>query len=109
VFMERFGKMTLKIKNLSPEVALHHLVITLKPGPFSGSLCKNPAASLEELRRRIAKYMVLEELKDFRKQIKDEMSQKLMMIIELIEVNLQGQTKGLKIYSKTLDLNDTRL
>lgn len=30
-FMERLGKVTLKIRNISPEVTMHHVVITLKP------------------------------------------------------------------------------
>lgn len=74
--MERFGKMTLKIKNLSLEVTLHHLVTALKPGPFSDNLCKKPATNLEELRRRATKFMELEELKEFRKQLRDETTQK---------------------------------
>jgi len=65
--MEQFGKMTLKIKNLSLKVALYHLVIALKRGPFSDSLCKKLVDSLDELHKRAAKYMELEELKEFRK------------------------------------------
>jgi len=49
-FMERFGKIVLNICNLSPEVAMHHMVTVLKPGPFSDSLCKKPVMNLDELR-----------------------------------------------------------
>ena len=38
-FMDRFGKTTLDIRNLSPEVAMHHMVTALKPRPFLDSLC----------------------------------------------------------------------
>lgn len=62
--MKRFGKMTVKIKSLSPEFSLHHLVTALKSDPFSNSLCKKPISSLDELRRRVAKFMELEELKE---------------------------------------------
>jgi len=65
--MRRFGKMTLKIKNLSPKVALHHLVIVLKPGPFSNNLCKKLATSLDKLRKRATKFMKLKELNEFMK------------------------------------------
>jgi len=68
--------MTFKIKNLSLEVVLHHLIIALRPRLFSDSLCKKPVASLDELRRRAAKYMELEELDEFRKQLREEDAQK---------------------------------
>jgi len=64
--MERFGKLTLQIKNLDPNVSLHHLIATFRPGPFVESLCKKPAYDLDELRCRVAKFMELEELCEFR-------------------------------------------
>ncbi|XP_068479118.1 uncharacterized protein [Phaseolus vulgaris] len=67
-FMERFGRMALSIRNLSPEVSMHHMITALRPGPFADSLCKKPAVSLDELRRRAAKFMQMEELRDFRNQ-----------------------------------------
>ena len=48
--MERFGKLALQIRNLNPEVTLHHMVTALRPGPFTDSLCMEPASSLDELR-----------------------------------------------------------
>jgi len=55
--MDRFSKMALDIRNLSPEVAMHHMVTALKPGPFSDSLCMQPATTLDESRQRTTKYM----------------------------------------------------
>jgi len=66
--MERFRKLTLRIKNLDPNVALHHLITTLRPGPFADSLCKKPTLDLDELRASAAKFMQLEELREFRSQ-----------------------------------------
>jgi len=72
--MNRFGKMALDIRNLIPKVAMHHMVTTLKPGPFSNSLCMQSATTLDELRQRATKYMQMEELKEFRNkaQVPDE-------------------------------------
>ena len=50
-FIDRFGKVAMSIRNLSPEVAMHHMLTALRPGPFADSLCMQPAASLYELRR----------------------------------------------------------
>ncbi|XP_020203550.1 uncharacterized protein LOC109789096 [Cajanus cajan] len=67
-FMERFGKMTLSIRNLDPAVAMHHLTMALRPGPFVNSLCKKPPRDLDDLRQRATKYMQMEELAEFRSQ-----------------------------------------
>ncbi|XP_020221010.1 uncharacterized protein LOC109803741 [Cajanus cajan] len=67
-FMERFGKMTLSIRNLDPAVAMHHLTTALRPGPFVNSLCKKPPWDLDDLRQKATKYMQMEELAEFRSQ-----------------------------------------
>jgi len=64
-FMDRFSKMVLDIRNLSPEVVMNHMVTALKSGLFSDSLCMQPTTTLDELRQRATKYMQLEELKEF--------------------------------------------
>ncbi|XP_027343176.1 uncharacterized protein LOC113855745 [Abrus precatorius] len=68
--MERFGKVTLSIHNLEPAVAIHHLRTALKPGPFVNSICKKPPVDLDELRSRAAKYMQMEELSEYRNQVR---------------------------------------
>nr|KYP31978.1 hypothetical protein KK1_047453 [Cajanus cajan] len=70
-FMERFGKMTLSIRNLDPAVAMHHLTTALRPGPFVNSLCKKPPRDLDDLRQRATKYMQMEELAEFRSHTKN--------------------------------------
>jgi len=73
-FIDRFGKTTMSIRNLSPEVAMHHMLTALRPGPFANSLCMQLAASLDDLRRRAAKFMELEELREFRNIARIEVS-----------------------------------
>jgi len=48
------------------------MVRTLWLGPFADSLCKKPAANLDELRQRVAKIMQLEELTEFRNHVRVE-------------------------------------
>jgi len=76
--MERFGKVALTIRNLSPEVTMHHMITTLKPRPFVISLCKKPATNLHELRRRSSKFMQMEELREFRNQARADGNDKKM-------------------------------
>jgi len=70
--MERFGKVALNIWNLNPEVAMHHMVTALRPDIFSDSLCKKLVLDMDELRQRATKFMQLEELKEFRHQVRSE-------------------------------------
>ena len=71
-FVDRFSKVAMSIRNLSPDVAMHHMLTALRPGPFADNLCMQPADSLDELRKRAAKYMQLEELREFRNQARAE-------------------------------------
>ena len=74
--MERFGKISLNISNLNPEVAMHHLITALKHGPFIDSVCKKPVNNLDELRTRATKFMQMEELKEFRNTTRSDAQEK---------------------------------
>ena len=68
-FMNKIEKITLNIRDLSPEVALHHLVTSLKPGLFSDNLYIKPVGSMDELRQRVVKFMQLEEMREFKTKL----------------------------------------
>jgi len=70
--MDRFSKVAMSIRNLSLDVAMHHMLTALHPGPFADNLCMQPADNLDELRKRASKYMELEELREFRNQARAE-------------------------------------
>jgi len=71
-FVDRFSKVAMSIRNLSPDDAMHHMLTVLCPGPFADKLCMQPADSLDELRKRAIKYMQLEELREFCNQARAE-------------------------------------
>jgi len=72
--MERFGKLALQIQDLNPEVALHHMVTALHPRSFADSLWKKPVSDLDELRKRVGKFMQLEKLREFQNQVRAELA-----------------------------------
>ncbi|XP_020224265.1 uncharacterized protein LOC109806305 [Cajanus cajan] len=69
-FMERFAGISVKIQNLNPEVALHAMLIALKPGPFIDSLCREAPRDMDEFRARAAGYIQMEEHSTFRDQVR---------------------------------------
>ncbi|XP_068475223.1 uncharacterized protein [Phaseolus vulgaris] len=60
-FMNRFSKVCMSIRNLNPEIAMHHLVSAILPGRFTESLIKRPPCNMDELRTRATKFMQIEE------------------------------------------------
>ncbi|XP_020209015.1 uncharacterized protein LOC109793951 [Cajanus cajan] len=68
-FMERFASISVKIQNLNPEVALHAMLMVLKPGPFVDSLCRRSPLDMDKLRARAAGYIHMEEHSAFRDQV----------------------------------------
>ncbi|RDX75273.1 hypothetical protein CR513_44859, partial [Mucuna pruriens] len=56
----------MKIRNLNPEVALHSIIMTLKPRSFFDSLCKLPLKDMDDLRIRASNYIQMEEMAEFR-------------------------------------------
>ncbi|XP_020210703.1 uncharacterized protein LOC109795571 [Cajanus cajan] len=70
-FMEHFANVSIKIRNLNPEVALHSMLMALKPRPFVDSLCRHQPASMDELRARAAGYIQMEEQAEFCNTIRD--------------------------------------
>ncbi|XP_020229256.1 uncharacterized protein LOC109810243 [Cajanus cajan] len=68
-FMERFSNISVRIRNLNPEVALHAMLMALKPGSFVDSLCRDAPRDMDELRARAAGYIQMEEHSAFRDQV----------------------------------------
>nr|KYP61830.1 hypothetical protein KK1_016341 [Cajanus cajan] len=59
-FMERFSNISVRIRNLNPEVALHAMLMALKPGLFVDSLCRDTPSSFNTGKMvHIPKYFLL--------------------------------------------------
>ena len=71
-FMERFSKVSLSIRNLMLEIAMHHLISTLRLDQFTDSLIKKPPKILDELQNPTTKFMQIEELHNFHKNVQAE-------------------------------------
>ena len=67
-FMDRFSKVCMGIRNLNPDIAMHHLVLAILPGRFTKSLIKRPPYSMDELRTRATKFMQIEEHVDYHRK-----------------------------------------
>ena len=66
--MDRFGCTVVQIQNLNPEVALHSVLLALRPDKFTDSLYKKPTGSMDELRERAKGYVQNEEMSRFRNE-----------------------------------------
>ena len=73
-FMNRFSKVCTSIRNLNPEIAMHHLVSAILPGRFTESLIKRPPCDMDELRTRATKFMQIEEHIDYHRKTYAEKS-----------------------------------
>jgi len=75
-FMDKFNNVSMSIRNLMPELAMHHLVSAIRSGRFTESLIKRPAKDLDELRNRTTKFMQIEEHTNYHKSIRSEKGEK---------------------------------
>ncbi|XP_020229886.1 uncharacterized protein LOC109810754 [Cajanus cajan] len=98
-FMSRFNKAALEIRDLNPVVALHHLTTALKPRPFANSICKKPPTDMDDLRWCADKYMQMEELAEFRNQVRAEVAAK---VAKLAESSFRSRPKDLALASEVL-------
>ncbi|XP_020230239.1 uncharacterized protein LOC109811017 [Cajanus cajan] len=71
-FMEHFAGISVKIRNLNPEIALHAMLMVLKSGPFIDSLFQRPPSNMDELHARAAGYIQMEEHTTFRDQVREK-------------------------------------
>ena len=74
--MDRFGRIAIQIWNLNPEVALHSMLLALRPDKFMDSLCKKPLNSMNKLRERAKGYIQMEEMSRFKNEVRQDKSKR---------------------------------
>ena len=67
-YLARFNQATLEIKNMSPAVAMHLILIDLKSSDFSKSFTKKPAKMIIELLTPSTKFINIEEVESMKWQ-----------------------------------------
>jgi len=61
-FIDHFSKATLRTPNLTQEIILLCMALTLKPVPFANNVYLHLPASMHELKLRVADYIRMEEM-----------------------------------------------
>ena len=65
VFIDRFGVIAMKIKDLTPNLILMYMMTSLQPGPFVDELAMRPPLSMQELRKRAAMFIRVEDMRRY--------------------------------------------
>jgi len=63
IFINRFSKAVLRMPNLTQEMMLQCMALTLKPGLFADNVYLRPLTSMHELKLCVADYIHMEEMK----------------------------------------------
>ncbi|XP_027905887.1 uncharacterized protein LOC114165469 [Vigna unguiculata] len=78
-YLDRYNRMSVKIKDLSDEIARHHFSYGLQPGVFVDKISRKKPKTMEEMRERAAKFIQMEDMQEFRvkkREKEDAASQK---------------------------------
>ena len=65
VFIDRFGAIAVKIKDLTPNLILMYMMTSLRPGPFADELVMHPPLSMQELRKRATMFIRVEDMRRY--------------------------------------------
>ena len=65
-YLDRYNRMSVKIKDLSDEIARHHFSYELQPGVFADKISRKKPKIMEEMRERAAKFIQMEDMQEFR-------------------------------------------
>jgi len=78
-YLDRYNRMSVKIKDLSDKIARHHFSYGLQPDVFAEKISRKKPKTMEEMRERAAKFIQMEDMQEFRvkkREKEDAASQK---------------------------------
>ena len=78
-YLDRYNRMSVKIKDLSDEIARHHFSYGLQPGVFADKTSRKKPKTMEGMRERVAKFIQMEDVQEFavkKREKEDAASQK---------------------------------
>jgi len=65
-YLDRYNRMSVKIKDLSDEIARHHFSYGFQPGVFADKISRKRPKMMEEMRERATKFIQMEDMQEFR-------------------------------------------
>ena len=65
-YLDRYNRMSVKIKDISDEITRHHFLYGLQPGVFADKISRKKPKTMEEMRERAAKFIQMEDMQEFR-------------------------------------------
>jgi len=64
-YLDRYNRISFKIKDLSDEIARHHFSYGLQSGVFADKISRKRPKTMEELRERATQFIQMEDMQDF--------------------------------------------
>jgi len=65
-YLDRYNRMSVKIKDLSDEIARYHFSYGIQPGVFADKISRKKPKTIEEMRERATKFIQMEDIQEFR-------------------------------------------
>jgi len=62
-FIDRFGAIAMKIKDLTPNLILTYMMTSLRPGPFADELAMRSSSGMQELKKRAVMFIRVEDMR----------------------------------------------
>jgi len=69
MFIDRFKAIAMKVKDLTPNLILNYMITALRPGHFADELAMRPSLGMQELQKRAAMFIRVEDMRRYQDNI----------------------------------------